>query len=85
MSAALTINDLTISSEMDRKAMADILGGSYGGYRSTPYECIKTDYDFLGKFEKCGVWYKKFKVCKVYKRVKYKHCHKIVWKPIDYC
>ena len=82
MTATLAINDLTISSEMDRKALADITGG--GRRYSSGWELVDKDRDYLGKKYKCGKWYKKYRICKKYRKVIYKHCHKIVWKPI-YC
>ena len=71
MNAALTINDLSISSELDREAMIAILGG--GGWEL--YDRWKK---FKGIEEKCGKKYKVYKCFKKYVKYKTKCYYKFV-------
>ena len=76
MSAALVINDLTVSEELDRKAMSAILGG--GGWEL--YDRYKK---FKGIQEKCGRKYKVYKCFKKYVKYKTKCYYKFV--PVPGC
>ena len=43
----LTINDLSMTAELDRKAMAAVRGGTYGGYGYLPsFGSSKHDFTF---------------------------------------
>ena len=71
MSAALVINDLNVSEELDRKAMSDILGG--GGWEL--YDRYKK---FKGYKRKHGRRYKVYKCFEKYVKYKTKCYYKCV-------
>ena len=76
MNAALAINDLSISSELDRKAMIDILGG--GGWEL--YDRYKK---CVGYKRKHGQKYKVYKCFEKYVKYKTKCYYKCV--PVYSC
>ena len=52
MSAALVINDLTVSEELDRKAMSAILGGAVGNF-TIAIRSLKVIRKSVAKSTKC--------------------------------
>jgi hypothetical protein len=87
MNAALAINDLSLSNDLDRNAMSALTGGgSVTSYQGTSYSGFSTSY--LGSSQRLtgfgfynGKWAKFYHVHRKYRqtRTKTKHYNKIVW------
>ena len=75
MSAALVINDLTVSEELDREAMIAILGG---GSKRTSWELCDSWNKFKGFKERCGQKYRVYKCFEKYVKYKTKCFYKYV-------
>ena len=69
---ALVVNDLSISTELDGKALAEIFGGGTI-IISTPWKYLGTKYYFKKWVKKGKQWYKRYLRVRKYKRTQYKY------------
>ena len=77
MNAALAINDLSISSELDREAMIAILGGG-GSWKRSGWELCDSWKKFEGFKKRCGQKYRVYKCFEKYVKYKTKCYYKFV-------
>ena len=64
---ALVVNDLSFNTELDAKALAEIVGG--GEYiLSSSWKYLGTKYYFKRWVKKQGQWYKRYLRVRSYKR-----------------
>ena len=69
---AILVNDLSINTELDGKALAEIVGG--GEYiLSTPWKYLGTKYYFKKWVKKQGQWFKRYLRVRKYLRCQYKY------------
>ena len=69
---AIVVNDLSISTELDGKALAEIVGGGTV-IVSTSWKYLGTKYYFKQWVKKQGQWYKRYLRVRKYLRCQYKY------------
>ncbi len=70
---AIVVNDLSMSTEMDRTSLTEILGGTSVCYRNGPWKYLGTNTYFKGWIKKGHKWYKRYLKVRKFKRCQYKY------------
>ena len=68
---AIVINDLSLNTELDAKALAEIVGGGTV-IISSSWKYLGTKYYFKQWVKKQGQWYRRYLRIRSYKRTQYK-------------